>query len=173
VRDRGKIPCCSQSALSTQQRHLPINPAHPAEGAIRLSGRSRGAGAEELKRALKIEKIADRGDIALVCYQVDSLARSTKISLINALGRRPHATNGSRDVQNGAIGRAAFPIRYELIQSPSPGQHLQAIASLQVHPDFELLEWLAGRIRVEKPFIAYHAIVALNTACRCLFGRCR
>jgi hypothetical protein len=62
------------------------------------------------------------------------------------------------------IGRAAFPIRYELIQSPSPGRRLQAIASIQVVPDFDLLDWLVDRIRVERPFIGYHALVALNTA---------
>jgi hypothetical protein len=139
-----------------------------AEGAIGLSGRSRGASAEELKRALKVEeKIADRGDAALVRQQVESLAKEYE-DIRSSMPSGDARTRRMEVVMSKmrAIGRAAFPMRYELIQSPSPGQRLQAIASLQVHPDFDLLEWLADRIRVEKPFVGYHAVVALNTAAR-------
>jgi hypothetical protein len=31
-------------------------------------------------------------------------------------------------------------------------------------PDYDLLDWLANRIDRERPFVGYHALVALNTA---------
>jgi hypothetical protein len=143
-----------------------------AEGVIGLRGRSTGASAEELKQALKVKEIADRGDAALVRQQVESLAREYE----DIRSSMPSGDDRTRRMEvlmskMRAIGRAAFPIRYELTQSPSPGQRLQVIASLQVRPDFELLEWLANRIRVERPFVAYHAVVALNTAARDAYAR--
>ena len=40
------------------------------------------------------------------------------------------------------------------------------IAALQVDPDYDMLEWLAERLAVEKPFVGYHALVALLIAMR-------
>jgi hypothetical protein len=62
------------------------------------------------------------------------------------------------------IGQAIFPLRHELAASPSPGKRLQAIAALQVVPDFEMLDWLAERPATEKPFIGYHALIGLIQA---------
>jgi len=63
------------------------------------------------------------------------------------------------------IGRAAYPLRHELSVSPSPGHRLQAIASLQVIPDYDdFLDWLADRIDTERPFVSYHALIALITS---------
>jgi hypothetical protein len=138
-----------------------------AEEAAPLGGLSKGASADELRRAVKVAEIAGQGDIALVRQQVDSLATDYE----NIRAAMPPGDQRTRRMEvvvskMRTIGRAAFPIRYELIQSPSPGRRLQAIASLQVVPDFDLLDWLADRIRVEKPFIGYHALVALNAAVR-------
>jgi hypothetical protein len=42
---------------------------------------------------------------------------------------------------------------------------LQAIASLQIIPDYDdLLDWLVDRVDKERPFVGYHSLVALNTA---------
>lgn len=64
------------------------------------------------------------------------------------------------------IGQAVFPLRHELAASPSPGKRLQAIAALQVVPDYEMLHWLAERPANEKPFVGYHALIALLQAAR-------
>jgi hypothetical protein len=138
-----------------------------AAEAAPLAGLSKGASTDELQRAVKVAEIAGQGDIALVRQQVDTLA----IEYENIRAAMPPGDPRTRRMEvvvskMRTIGRAAFPIRYELIQSPSPGRRLQAIASLQVLPDFDLLDWLADRIRVEKPFIGYHAVVALNAAVR-------
>ena len=63
-----------------------------------------------------------------------------------------------------ALGRAVVPFRYDLRASPSPGRRLAAIASYQVAPDYDSLEWLVDRLGKEKPFVGYHAAVALLTA---------
>ena len=63
-----------------------------------------------------------------------------------------------------ALGRAVVPFRYDLRASPSPGQRLVAIASYQVAPDYDSLGWLVDRLGAEKPFVGYHAAVALLTA---------
>ncbi len=65
-----------------------------------------------------------------------------------------------------AIGRAIFPLRYEFMASAMPGTRLLAIASMQVSPDYENLDWLADRLKPEKPFVSYHAAVALVVAAR-------
>jgi hypothetical protein len=52
-------------------------------------------------------------------------------------------------------------LRRELQNSPSPGQRLAAIACIQVHPDIGSLRWLAERVGSEKPFVGYHAALAL------------
>ena len=64
------------------------------------------------------------------------------------------------------IGRAVYPLRYELAGSPSPGKRLQAIAALQIIPDYEMLGWLAERPGVERPFVGYHAGIALLQAAK-------
>ncbi|MCP1539960.1 hypothetical protein [Methylorubrum extorquens] len=64
------------------------------------------------------------------------------------------------------IGQAVFPLRHELAASPSPGKRLQAIVALQVVPDYEMLPWLAERPAKEKPFVGYHALIALVQAAR-------
>jgi hypothetical protein len=56
--------------------------------------------------------------------------------------------------------------RMDLQKSGSPGERLAAVARLQVYPQMDALFWLADRIGAEKPFIAYHAALALLAAAR-------
>jgi hypothetical protein len=56
-------------------------------------------------------------------------------------------------------------------KSDAPGIRLAAIAILQMFPDARYLDWLAERLdnpAVEKPFVGYHAAVALLEAVRTL-----
>jgi hypothetical protein len=61
---------------------------------------------------------------------------------------------------------AAYSLLSEFTQSDSPGERLAAITFLQARPNQSYLNWLAERLRIEKPFIAYHAAVALQHAAR-------
>jgi hypothetical protein len=66
------------------------------------------------------------------------------------------------------LAQAAFPLLLELTASKSDGERLAAIQVLQTIPDARWLDWLADRFegRAEKPFVGYHAAVALATAAR-------
>ena len=138
-----------------------------AQEAAAMSGLSKAPSQDEVRRAEKIQQIVTPSDIALVREQVDALA--TEYETIRAWMLPGDSRTRRMEVvvsKMRTIGRAAYPLRYDLIRSPSTGRRLQAIASLQIAADYELLDWLADRIRAEKPFIAYHALIALNTAAR-------
>ena len=66
------------------------------------------------------------------------------------------------------FGLATSPMLHDLTASDSAGERLAAIASLQVRPDANLLEWLATRLASETPFVGYQAAVALRVAARTL-----
>lgn len=65
-----------------------------------------------------------------------------------------------------ALAFASKPLLDDLKQSDSPGERLAAVAILQMTPDPTSLDWLADRVKAEKPFIGYHAAVALLNAAR-------
>ena len=92
--------------------------------------------------------------------------------------RRQMSPGGSRTLRMEAVfsemkikaaGVRVLLDKFE--QSASPGLRLAAIAILQMFPDAKHLDWLAERLDnpdVEKPFIGYHAAVALLEAARSL-----
>lgn len=134
-----------------------------AQDAAALPGLSNAPTQGELRRAEEVAQFAT--DPNVVRQQVDELA--TEYETVRAAHRRGNDRTRRMEVvvaKMRTIGRAAFRLRYELSQSPSPGRRLQAIACLQVVPDLDMLDWLAERVRVEKPFVGYHAVVALNVA---------
>jgi hypothetical protein len=68
--------------------------------------------------------------------------------------------------QMRAFSLAAYPLLAELARSESAGDRLAATTFLQTRPNSEYFQWLAERLRYEKPFIGYHAAVALQHAAR-------
>jgi hypothetical protein len=64
------------------------------------------------------------------------------------------------------LGLAAYPYLPEFSRSTAPGERLAAIAILQVRPDPEYWDWLADRLKEERPFVGYQAAIALLTAVR-------
>jgi hypothetical protein len=105
-------------------------------------------------------------ELASVRQQVDALAAEYE----RVRGSMPSSDVRTRAMEAvvskmRAIGGTAYLLRHELSLSPSPGHRLQAIVSLQIIPDYgDLLDWLADRIGTERPFVGYHALVALNSA---------
>ena len=67
-----------------------------------------------------------------------------------------------------SLALQAYPLLQDLASSTSPGQRLAAVILLQSIPNPDYLTWLAERLKAEKPFIGYHAAVALLTAVRTL-----
>ena len=137
-----------------------------AQAAEKSEGLSSAPTPGEMQRAIQVERLTTSADLPLVRQQVDELA--VEYERVRGLMQASDTRTRAMEVvvsKMRTIGRAAYPLRYELSVSPSPGRRLQAIASLQVIPDYDdLLDWLADRIDKEKPFVGYHALVALNTA---------
>jgi hypothetical protein len=138
-----------------------------ARAAQKSQGLSTAPTAGEQERAIQVERLASNADLALVRRQVDELASEyervrSSMPPGNARTRRMEVVVSKMR----PIGRAAYPLRHELSSSSSPGWRLQAIASLQVAPDYDLLEWLVDRVNKERPFVSYHALVAINVAAR-------
>ena len=65
------------------------------------------------------------------------------------------------------LALAADPFVDELAaDKDSPGKRLAAICILQLAPSMEWVNWLADRMKVEQPFVFFHASVALLSAVR-------
>lgn len=67
-----------------------------------------------------------------------------------------------------SLGQSTAALLPELVSSRQPGERLAAVCALQAVPDAEYLDWLADRICGEKPFVGYHAALALLHAARLL-----
>lgn len=66
-----------------------------------------------------------------------------------------------------SLGLAAGLFLDELMAAAgSPGQRLAAICILQLKPEMRAVPWLVERMRVEQPFVFFHASVALLNAVR-------
>lgn len=138
-----------------------------AEEASKREGESDAPTPGELKRAIEVERLTGELDISVVRKHVDELAAEYE-RVRTSMSPGDPRTRAMEVVMSKmrTFGRAAYPLRYELAASPSPGRRLQAIACLQVIPDYDELDWLAERVDKERPFVGYHALVALNTAAR-------
>jgi hypothetical protein len=128
-----------------------------------LSGPSKS----ELNRAIMVNKLTADWNSSLVSAPAEALAAEyerVRASMLPGQSR----TRAMEVIVSKmrTIGQAFFPIRHEFAPSASPGKRLMVIVSLQVLPDYEMLDWLAQRISSEKPFLQYHALVAILRALR-------
>jgi hypothetical protein len=67
-----------------------------------------------------------------------------------------------------AMAVSTYPFLSDLMTSGSAGSRLAAVLTLEAVPDPRHLEWLAQRVALEKPFVGYHAALALLSAARSL-----
>jgi hypothetical protein len=80
--------------------------------------------------------------------------------------------------QMRTLALSVYPLLAELTQSvpqhegrdSRAGERLVAVSLLQAVPHPDYIEWLADRVAQERPFLGYHAAVALLTAARELRG---
>jgi hypothetical protein len=73
--------------------------------------------------------------------------------------------------QMRALANASYPLLDELVNSPSPGERLAAVAILQGFASERYLDFLVKLVRSEKPFVGYHAARALFFAAGALDPR--
>lgn len=119
--------------------------------------------------AVETSRLATEDDISIVRNQLTAMAREYE-EVRNSMPSGDPRTRVMTRVESRmrSIALSAFPLLAELIHSASPGERLAAVAVLQEIPSAEYLTWLANRVGVEKPFIGYHATVALLAAARAL-----
>ena len=125
-------------------------------------GRSDGPTSNELVRAGVVERLAENSDAAVIRGQARELGEEYE----RVRGSLPSGDDRTRAMEvvvskMRTIGRAVIPVRYDLSASNSPGERLAAIASLQVALDYDFIPWLTDRAETERPFISYHAMVAI------------
>lgn len=129
--------------------------------------RKGGPTAAELVQSDQVGKLAVGVDLQAIRTTVDSLgAEYERIRATMVPGKTRTQRMTVVVAKMRTLGRAVIPLRHELMGSPNPGQRLAAIASFQVAPDFEALDWLVQRLPTERPFVGYHAAVALHMAAR-------
>ena len=124
-----------------------------------------GPSESELNRARVVKSLAADANSGLIAAQAEALAteyQGVRDSMLPG-NKRTRAMEVVVSKMR-TIGQAFFPIRHEFASSPSPGKRLMVIASLQVSPDYDMLDWLAERVGSEKPFLQYHALVAILLA---------
>ena len=76
-------------------------------------------------------------------------------------GDRHRATWRSWRPTLRSFAQSIYPLLPELIASDQPRSRLAAVCALQAIPTAAHIDWLAERVCVEKPFIGYHAALAL------------
>jgi hypothetical protein len=124
---------------------------------------------QQFKAAERIGKLALDADLSVIRDQLLNFAAEYE---------RVRATMPAGDERTRRLEVVVAKIRTlaiagstllgEFSGSSAPGERLVAVVLLQVKPDVDYIDWLAGRFALEPPFAAYHAAVALRTAVRVL-----
>jgi len=122
---------------------------------------------KQVLAAERVEQAARQSDISVVRTQVFQLAQEYE----QIRATMPSGDTRTRRMEvvvtkMRTLALAAYPLLRELTNSGSPGERLAAVAILQVRPNPDYLDWLVTRLAEEKPFIGYHAGVALLAAVR-------
>jgi hypothetical protein len=131
------------------------------------TGMSNAPSEGELARGTIVKNLTDDTYIEVIRRKAESLAteyNDVRHSMLPGDGR----TRAMEVVfaKMRTIGQAFFPIRFEFMGSASPGKRLMVMATLQVEPDYDLLDWLADRLGAEKPFLQFHTLAAILLAVR-------
>jgi len=121
-----------------------------------------GPTASDLARSERVGQLASEADDQALQTQLSELAAEYE----RVRAAEPPSNQRTRKMsavvaKMRAVGEIAFRYRHKLSVSPSPGDRLLAVCSLQIKPDYEMIDWLVERVRVEKPFVGFQAIWAL------------
>ncbi len=114
--------------------------------------------------AVRVDRLAQRSETD-VHAQVIALSREYEAvrASMPAGSVRTHAMEVVASKLR-AFSLACYDMLPTLAASNSPGERLAAISFLEVKPSTEYLSWLSERLKVEKPFVGYHAAWALRYA---------
>ena len=94
---------------------------------------------------LKGEQLLE-GQLSVICQEAEVLAfECERVRASLPLGDERTQKMEAVGAKMRTIGRTVYPRRHELAGSPLPGKRLEAIAALQVVPDYDMFDWLASR----------------------------
>jgi hypothetical protein len=116
-----------------------------------------------------VGQLAPAGDEPVIRQQVEGLAREYEYEHTRSSMRAGNMRTRRLDdlvVRMRTLGFAARFLLPELTVSSLPGMRLTAITLVASAPDREYLEWIVDRFQpgAERPFLVYHAAVALGAA---------
>jgi len=121
----------------------------------------------QVAAAERLGRFALGVDEPVLRSQVENLARDYERTR-SSMRAGPDRINRLDElvVRMRTLGMAARFLLPELTASSSPGMRLVAIALLEVTADRQYLGWLTDRFKAdaERPFVVYHAAIALCTA---------
>ena len=135
-----------------------------AAEAVKLSPPFEPPSDAERARAADVDKLF-AGNLAAIRQEAETLAYEYE-RVRASMSFSDERTRKMEEVvaKMRTMSQAIYPLRHELSTASSPGKRLLAIAALQVKPDYDMLDWLSERLLAEKPFVAYHALLALSEA---------
>lgn len=123
----------------------------------------------QLEAAGKVAQLASQSDTSVVRQQILDLAHEyERIRAVMPPGDERTRKMEIVMAKMRTLALASYSLLPEFANSQTPGERLAAVAMLQVKPNSAHLDWLASRLSEEKPFIGYHAAVALLSAVRAL-----
>jgi hypothetical protein len=106
--------------------------------------------------------------------KMDELARQYELLRSARDNQSRHASEAEIVAMNKVVSQmralalSCLPYWDEYAQSERPGDRLAAVVIVQMSPDPKYLDWLADRFQTDRPFIFYHAALALqNMADQC------
>lgn len=116
--------------------------------------------------ATMAERVSDSENL-IVRQQITSLAQKYE-TIRSSMDPSDTRTRKMESVvsEMGTLALRAYGLLPELTASRSPGQRLAAVIILQLTPRPDYIHWLAERLNEEKPFVCYHAAMALLNAVR-------
>ena len=119
--------------------------------------------------ALNVAPVTPASDLELARREIEDLA--TEYERIRR--SMPAGDERTRRMEVVAsrmrtLALSTYPLLPELTNSSSAGSRLAAVATLQAIPDARFTTWLGKRVATERPFVGYHAAIALLSAARAL-----
>jgi hypothetical protein len=128
----------------------------------------------KLGKVLHAEVIEDPAMLPEIRKKMDELARQYEFLRAARDAQRRKATEAEIVQMNKIVSQmralavSCVPYWKDYADSERPGDRLAAVVIIQMSPDPNFLGWLGERFRVDRPFIFYHAALAIqNMADQC------
>jgi hypothetical protein len=125
-------------------------------------------------KELRAEVIDDPAMLSAVRRQMDNLARQYELLRAARDAQSRMATDAEIVQMNKVVSQmralalSCVPYWKDYAESDRPGDHLVAVVIVQMSPDPRYLDWLQERFTKDRPFVFYHAALALqNMADQC------